>query len=257
MPTSSEFFDSKCRIDGELPLENDDFVLKNGHSFCNSRYIPTAAVFNGTYQQLLFLEWAIQANISVIYAQDFVGDPAAIPGVKNNTEAFCQFIQTAHRVGIDIHLFGALSLLPRDLRFIEGCVMPPQGPLPPLPPPPTPCQVAITENCGTAQTSTKGFCRRCLLAHLPALVSADCNSTDLKAEAVCGAASTGRSTNGSACDRAFTSMCGVVAEDLGACEECVIGHAAEFIIGWGCGGDVAGFCDQQQPKNPAVRRSQW
>ena len=43
-------------------------------------------------------------------------------------------------------------------------------------------------------------------------------------------------------------MCGAVAEDLGACEECVIDHAAEFIVGWGCVGDVAGFCDQQQPR---------
>jgi hypothetical protein len=29
--------------------------------------------------------------------------------------------------------------------------------------------------------------------------------------------------------------------DTAACEECAIGHAAEFVIGWGCSGDLAGF----------------
>ena len=33
-----DFFYRKCRKNGELSLKNDDFVLKNGHSFCNSRY---------------------------------------------------------------------------------------------------------------------------------------------------------------------------------------------------------------------------
>ena len=28
----------KCRDSGELPLKNDDFLLKNGRLFCDSRY---------------------------------------------------------------------------------------------------------------------------------------------------------------------------------------------------------------------------
>ena len=31
-------FYCKCRDNGELPLKNDDFLLKNGRLFCNSRY---------------------------------------------------------------------------------------------------------------------------------------------------------------------------------------------------------------------------
>ena len=34
----SEFSIENARKNGELPLKNDDFVLKNGHLFCNSRY---------------------------------------------------------------------------------------------------------------------------------------------------------------------------------------------------------------------------
>ena len=33
-----DFFYWKCRKNGELPLKNDGFVLKNGHHFCNLRY---------------------------------------------------------------------------------------------------------------------------------------------------------------------------------------------------------------------------
>ena len=32
----------KCRDNGELPVKNDDFVLTNGHCFCNSRYVAEA-----------------------------------------------------------------------------------------------------------------------------------------------------------------------------------------------------------------------
>jgi hypothetical protein len=101
----------------------------------------------------------------------------------------------------------------------------------------------------------QGFCRRCLLEHLATLVGAPahCNATELKAETICAGASPGRNTNASACDRAFTSLCGAVAEGpVGACEDCVIDHAAEFIVGWGCAGDVTGFCDQQRAYVPQV-----
>ena len=38
MPISFDFFYWKCRKNGEFLLVNDDFLLKNGHSFCNWRY---------------------------------------------------------------------------------------------------------------------------------------------------------------------------------------------------------------------------
>ena len=42
MPTffyfSKTFLYWICRKNGEIPLNNDYFVLQNGHSFCNSRY---------------------------------------------------------------------------------------------------------------------------------------------------------------------------------------------------------------------------
>jgi hypothetical protein len=211
-------------------------------------YVPDEAIFNGTYQQLEFLRWAQATNISLLYAQNYVGNSVAIPGVSNNTAAFCSFIQMAHRAGVDVHLFGALPQLHRDLAFIAGCEMPPRGNLPPTPPAPTPCQTAIAESCGAVQASTKGFCRRCLLEHLGALVGAGCNDTELTAETICAGAVDGRNHNASACDRAFTAMCGAVANALAPCEECVIDHAAEFIVGWGCGGDITGFCDQQPTK---------
>ena len=37
----------KCRNDGELPMKNDDFALKNGHLFCNWRYADTASAMGG------------------------------------------------------------------------------------------------------------------------------------------------------------------------------------------------------------------
>ena len=212
--------------------------------------MPDEAIFNGTYQQLEFLRWAQETNISVLYAQNYVGLQTAIPGVSNNTAAFCSFIQMAHRAGVDVHLFGApgpaLPQLQRDLPFIAGCDMPPRGALPPTPPAPTPCQTAIAESCGAVQASTKGICRRCLLEHLGALVGAGCNDTDLTAETACAGAADGRNHNATACDRAFTTVCGAVADTLAPCEECVIDHAAYFIVGWGCGGDITSFCDQQQ-----------
>ena len=39
MPKTFWIFDWKCRKNGELSLKNDDFVLKNGHLFCNSRNV--------------------------------------------------------------------------------------------------------------------------------------------------------------------------------------------------------------------------
>ena len=102
------------------------------------------------------------------------------------------------------------------------------------------------ESCGAVQASTKGICRRCLLEHLGALVGAGCNDTDLTAETACAGAVDGRNHNATACDRAFTGMCGAVANTLAPCEECVIDHAAEFIVGWGCDGDITSFCDQQE-----------
>lgn len=217
-------------------------------------YVPPEAIFNGSAAQLEFLHWAKATNISLLYAQDFVGLPTVIPAVPNNTLAFCHFIQQAHRASIDVHLFGALPLVQRDLAFIRGCEMPSRGGLPPTPPTPPPCQRAIFESCGRVQASTKGFCRRCLLEHLGALVGAGCNDTELKAETACAGARDGRRVHPNACDRAFSAMCGSVANVLGACEECVIDHAAEFVTGWGCGGVVTGFCDQQVP--PPGKRSQ-
>eukprot|EP01052_Picozoa_sp_SAG31_P032191 SAG31_NODE_3505_length_4187_cov_2.714286_2_plen_304_part_00 len=67
-------------------------------------YIPPEAVFNGTYLQLDFLHWAKAANISVLYSQNWVGLPTSIPGVLNNTDAFCSFAQMAHRAGIDLQV---------------------------------------------------------------------------------------------------------------------------------------------------------
>ena len=46
MPTCFGLFYQKCRNDGELPLENDDFVLKKCHLFCNLRY-PTFSYLAG------------------------------------------------------------------------------------------------------------------------------------------------------------------------------------------------------------------
>ena len=45
-----------------------------------------------------------------------------------------------------------------------------------------------------------------------------CNSTELDSAQVCAEAVPGRSTNATACDRAFTSACGAVAGNLSACE---------------------------------------
>jgi hypothetical protein len=98
-------------------------------------------------------------------------------------------------------------------------------------------------NC--AHAGTKGFCRRCLLEHLETLVAiGSCNSTELSSELVCGNAMPGRNPSPSACDRAFTGMCGAVADNLTTCEDCVIDNAPYFVTGWGCGGDVTSFCDQ-------------
>ena len=43
----SRMFLLKCRNDGELPMKNDDFALKNGHLFCNWRYADTASAMGG------------------------------------------------------------------------------------------------------------------------------------------------------------------------------------------------------------------
>ena len=118
-------------------------------------YVPPEAIFNGSSQQLGFLHWAQATNITLLYAQNFIGDPAVIPGVSNNTEAFCEFVQMSHRAGIDVHIFGALPSLQRDLVFISSCQMPARGPLPPTPPAPSPCQLAITESCGSAQAASQ------------------------------------------------------------------------------------------------------
>ena len=114
-------------------------------------YVPTEAIFgtNGSAvvrEQLQFLHWAVATNITVFYAQDFVG-AAGVVGIANATDAFCAFIQQAHRFGIDVHLYGALPLLRRDLMFIDTCKMPPLGPLPPVPPAPSPCAGAIASSC--------------------------------------------------------------------------------------------------------------
>lgn len=48
-------------------------------------------------------------------------------------------------------------------------------------------------------------------------------------------------------DKAFETMCGgnaTVRNDRAVCEECVIDHAAFFVVGWGCGADLTLFCDQ-------------
>lgn len=67
-------------------------------------YIPDEAIFNGTYQQLRFLHWAQHVRISVLYAQDYIGFPTVIPGVQNNTDAFCAFAQMAHRANVDLQV---------------------------------------------------------------------------------------------------------------------------------------------------------
>jgi hypothetical protein len=85
--------------------------------------VPVDAIFNGTVPRQAFLKWAVAANITTLYAQDFVGG-APNPGPEpNTTAAFCSFAQDAHAAGIDLHLFGAVSLLPRDLAFIRACPM--------------------------------------------------------------------------------------------------------------------------------------
>ena len=68
----------------------------------------------------------------------------------------------------------------------------------------------------------------------------------------CAGAADGRNHNATACDRAFTTVCGAVADTLAPCEECVIDHAAYFIVGWGCGGEglqncAAGRCPSGAP----------
>ena len=37
IPIVFDLFLLKCRKNGESPLENEDFLLKNGHSLCNLR----------------------------------------------------------------------------------------------------------------------------------------------------------------------------------------------------------------------------
>eukprot|EP01050_Picozoa_sp_SAG11_P016818 SAG11_NODE_2343_length_3489_cov_2.504720_1_plen_302_part_00 len=76
-------------------------------------YVPPEAIFNGTYWQLKFLHWAAASHIAVLYSQDFVGLPDALPGVQNNTEAFCEFAQMAHRARIDLQVIATpCCLLP-------------------------------------------------------------------------------------------------------------------------------------------------
>ena len=86
-------------------------------------YVPVDAIFNGTAARRAFLDWAVGANITMLYAQDFVGGPPNAGPEPNTTAAFCSFAQDAHAMGIDLHLFSALSLLPRDMAFIRACPM--------------------------------------------------------------------------------------------------------------------------------------
>eukprot|EP01052_Picozoa_sp_SAG31_P032192 SAG31_NODE_3505_length_4187_cov_2.714286_3_plen_135_part_00 len=118
-------------------------------------------------------------------------------------------------------------------------------PIPPVPPPPSPCQIAIRNSCGTAQLATQGICRRCLLDNLPAFVlDAGCNHTDLNSSIVCAGAQPGHA-DASPCDKALFSYCGAEMDQLEACETCVIVHARDLVVGWGCGVEVQSWCDQQ------------
>ena len=85
--------------------------------------MPPDAIFNGTAARQAFLKWAVATNITTLFAQDFVGAPPNAGPEPNTTAAFCSFAQDAHAAGIDLHLYGALSLLPRDLAFIRACPM--------------------------------------------------------------------------------------------------------------------------------------
>ena len=85
--------------------------------------MPPDAIFNGTAARQAFLKWAVATNISTLFAQDFVGAAPNAGPEPNTTAAFCSFAQDAHTAGIDLHLYGALSLLPRDLAFIRACPM--------------------------------------------------------------------------------------------------------------------------------------
>ena len=118
-------------------------------------------------------------------------------------------------------------------------------------PPPDRCTAAINTACGTVLDGP--LCRRCLLQNARSLVgpsNSEVLCSDRRLLTACANSSDVMPRpNNTACTLAMVEMCPFpVSSDssncgIEQCEMCMLGHARELTIGWGCTSEeLAGYC---------------